>query len=110
MKIVRTGTVLVIVVALGIITAVVIRKRLRISGLKESRRSLAAQSRELSATNTSLLSLDAALNDEVDRVRQQTPEVLRLRSQLSQARQQLAAATNQAVTTESSNELVGYVT
>jgi hypothetical protein len=112
MKVVRAGAVLVIVAALGTASIIVIKQQLRIRTLKESRRSLAAQYQELSATNASLLSVDATRKDELTGLRQQTLEVLRLRNQLAQAHRQLAAAEarNQTSRAENPDEFAGYVT
>ena len=111
MKIVRSGAVLVILAALGTASIVIMKQQLRIRALTESRRSLAAQYRELSATNSSLLSVDATRKDELTGLRQQTLEVLRLRNQLAQAHRQLAAeARNQTSRAENPDEFAGYVT
>jgi len=111
MKIVRSGAVLVILAALGTASIVIIKQQLRIRALTESRRSLAAQYQELSATNASLLSVDATRKDELTGLRQQTLEVLRLRNQLAQAHRQLAAeARNQTSRAENPDEFAGYVT
>ena len=109
MKVVRSGAFLVILAALGTASIVIIKQQLRICALKESRRSLAAQYQELSTTNASL---DATRTDELNGLRQQTLEVLRLRNQLAQAHRQLAAAeaTNQTSRTEKPDEFAGYVT
>jgi hypothetical protein len=98
------------IAVLGIGSMIVIKQHLRIGRLRESRRHLAAQYQELSATNTSLLSGDAALNDELIRLQQQNLELLRLRSQLAEARQQLAAADAEPSRTANTNELAGYLT
>ncbi|HEX4265423.1 MAG TPA: hypothetical protein VH597_13890 [Verrucomicrobiae bacterium] len=112
MNVVRSGTVLVVIAALGIVGAVIIKQHLRIRSLRENKRGLVAQYRELSATNTSLLSANTTQNDEIARLQEQPPEVLRLRSQLTQAQQQLAAAAagNPTSQTENTNDLAGYVT
>lgn len=112
MKVVRSGAVLVTLAALGIAGLVIIQQQTRIGSLKESRRSLAAQYQELSATSAALLSVDAARKDELVALRQQTSEVLRLRNQLAQARRQLAAAEgkNQTPRAENPDDLAGYVT
>src|ERR1041385_7072232 len=79
---------------------------MRIRELKQNRRSLAIRYQELSNTNASLLSVEAAQNDELTRLRQHNSEVLRLRNQLNLTRQQLTAtsATNQLPKAESRNE------
>lgn len=108
MKVIRSGLVLVIIAALGIIGTVIIKQNRRIYSLRNSRRNLAARYQELSASNTSLVSIEADQNDALFRLQQQPPEVLRLRSQLTLAQQQLAAASasNQSSTTESTNEVM----
>jgi hypothetical protein len=111
MKVFRSGAVLMMIAALGITGTVIIKQHMRICGLRESLRSLAAQYQGLSATNASLLSVQAAQNDELIRLRQQTSEVLRLRNQLTQARQQLTAAgaANESPKAESPNEFSDYL-
>jgi hypothetical protein len=96
----------------GIGGMVIIKQQTRIRNLKESRLSLAARTLELSATNALLLSVEAARKDELVGLREQTAEVLRLRNQLTQAHQQLAAAeaNNQRPRTERPEESAGYVT
>jgi len=108
MKVIRSGIVLVISAALGITGIVVIKQRRRIESLKNSRHLLAVQYQDLSASNASLVSVEATQNDELFRLQQQPPEVLRLRSQLTLAQQQLAAASasSQSSTTESTNEVM----
>lgn len=112
MKLIRSGAVLVIIAVLGITGTVVIIQQMRIRGLGNSLRSLAAQNRGLSATNASLLSVEEDQNEELIRLRQQPQEVLRLRSLLTRAWEQLAAAraANQALIAQSTNAFAGYVT
>lgn len=109
MKVIRAGAVLVIIAALGITGTITIKQHMRIRGLGKSQRRLAAQNQWLSVSNASLLSDEAAQSDELVRLRRQPPEVLKLRSQLTQAWQQLAAATNQSARAESTNESAGYL-
>jgi hypothetical protein len=108
MKVIRSGIVLVISAALGITGIVVIKQYWRIESLKNSRHRLAVRYQDLSLSNTSLVSIEADQNDALFRLQQQPPEVLRLRSQLTLARQELAAASasNQSSTTESTNEVM----
>jgi hypothetical protein len=112
MKVVRSGTVLVTLAALGIAGTVIIKQQMRIESLKDSCRSLQARYQELSAANVSLLSVDAARKEELIGLRQQASEVLRLRNQLALSRQQLAAADakNQNPRAEGPDQLAAYVT
>jgi len=112
MKTVRLRTVLAIVAVLGIAGTVILSQHRLICSLGESQRSLAEKYQELFDANASLQSSDAAKRAELIRLRQQTSEILSLRSQLARARKQLAtaAAGNQTPKTESANEFAGYVT
>jgi hypothetical protein len=101
----------VVIAAVGIGVTVIANLHKRIRNLDKSRSHLAAQYHELAATNNSLLAIDAAQNDELNRLRHQNLEVLRLRNQLTQAHEQLAVATaaNPTPRAEDPNGTEGYM-